>query len=122
MRPLTPRFLALLAIVVLATSSEAISLSDALKNGNVVKAMTTEKVAVRDAPPEQKFLVVDTGKKLLELEANTVVTIEKQMELKTVLGQFIYVKITVKDPQTGQNMTGWAWYGDSKKSQFRLLP
>ena len=122
MRQLTPKILALLAIVVLATSSEAISLSDALKNGNAVKAITTEEVAVRDAPPKQGFLVVDTGKKLLELQANTVVTIAEQMELKTLIGPFIYVKITLKNPQTGQNITGWAWYGDTKKSQFKLLP
>jgi hypothetical protein len=120
MRKLAYSLLALFAAVIVTSSAKANPLTEALKGGSA-RAMTTDEVAVRDAAPKQGTLLIDTGKKLVELPANTAVTITQQMELRTLLGPAIYVKLTAKHPQTGQDITGWAWYGDSKKSQFRLL-
>jgi DNA-directed RNA polymerase subunit E'/Rpb7 len=121
MRQLIHLVLVLFVAVALASSASASELSEALKKG-AVSATTTEEVSVRDAEPKQGFLFIDTGKKLFEINANTRVKIIGQMELKTLIGPAIYVRLTVKHPQTGQEITGWAWYGDSKKSQFKLLP
>jgi hypothetical protein len=119
---LVHRLVALFLATMICSSAEATSLTEDLKKHGTLSAVTLEEVAVRDAPPKQGFLVVDTGNKIAELTANTNVTITEERELKTLIGPFIYVKLKVKHPQTGKEITGWAWYGDGKKSQFKLIP
>lgn len=110
-----------LCISLIACTTQAQSLTESLKKGPVA-AQTTEDVAVRDAAPSQGTFIIDSGKKLFELHAGTPVSITDQRELKTLFGPMTYVQITVKHPTTNVPVSGWAWYGDSKKPQFRLLP
>lgn len=102
------------------TFAHAAPLDEALKQGPV-EATTVEGVTIRDSEPEKKNLVIETGKELFEVSAKTPVKITAKKDIDTLFGRVTYVQVAVKDPRTGAPTTGWAYFSDPNKTQFKVL-